>query len=373
MVNPRWRAVRKILCVRLDNIGDLLMTTPALRALKERFPQAEIVLLTSQVGSRIAPLVPVIDRWIVYDAPWVKTYAEPPKGESVHQMVEQLKAEQFDAAVIFTVYSQNPLPAALLTFMADIPLRLGYSHHNPYELLTDWVPDREPEKEIKHEVQRQLDLVATIGATTAIPTLALGVEERFRQRARAAVQTAGVAPNEPWLVLHPGVSEERRRYSAWGFGETGKRLSQRLNCRILVTGAAHEQALAEQVAAHIGPAAVSLAGQLALPEFVGLLAETSVLISNNSGPVHMAAALGTPLVDLYATTNPQHTPWLVDHKVLYFDTECKACARGLCTVDHGLRQYVQPQDIVQATLTLLIETNQIIPEGGEWRWRKLMC
>lgn len=242
--------VRKILAVRLDNMGDLLMTTPALRALKERFPNAELVLLTSKMASALAPFVPVIDRWLVYDAPWVKTYAEAPTGASVMAMAVQLQQEQFDLAVIFTVYSQNPLPAALLTFMAGIPLHLGYSHENPYNLLTHWFPDPEPQKVIKHEVQRQLDLVARIGAVTATPTLALNVDAAARLRTLALLQSLGLRqdasaaagePAEPWLLIHPGVSEERRRYHGWGFAEAGKRLSRQLGWRILVSGAPEER------------------------------------------------------------------------------------------------------------------------------------
>ncbi len=377
-----FAGVHKILAVRLDNMGDLLMTTQALRALQERFPAAELVLLTSQTASALAPYVPVIDRWLVYDAPWVKTYAEAPTGAGVMALAEQLQNERFDLAVIFTVYSQNPLPAALLTLMAGIPLRLGYSHENPYHLLTHWFPDPEPQKVIKQEVQRQLDLVARIGAVTTTPTLALKVDDAARQRTQALLQSLGlhqgaaagepVEPSEPteaWLLLHPGVSEERRRYHAWGFAEAGKRLSRQLGWRILVSGGPEERALAAQVAGAIGEAAVNLAGELSLAEFIALVAVAPLLITNNSGPVHIAAALGTPVVDLYATTNPQHTPWLVDHRVLYFDTTCKACERGICTTPyHGQQRYLQPQEIVQAALALLTEV-QGLPNAHQGAMR----
>lgn len=118
--------------------------------------------------------------------------------------------------------------------------------------------------------------------------------------------------------------------------------------------------MAAQVAGAIGEAAVNLAGELTLAEFIALVEAAPLLITNNSGPVHIAAALGTPVVDLYATTNPQHTPWLVDHRVLYFDTTCKACERGICTTPHhGQQRAIQPQKIVQAALALLAETERL--------------
>ena len=161
-----WEAARNILCVRLDALGDVLMTTPAIRALKERPAGRRATLLTSSAGASIARLVPEIDEVLVYDAPWVK--ATPPREgpPADAAMIECLRAKRFDAAVVFTVYSQNPLPAALACYLAAIPLRLAHCRENPYQLLTDWVREPEPERIVRHEVRRQLDLVAEVGAAT---------------------------------------------------------------------------------------------------------------------------------------------------------------------------------------------------------------
>ena len=109
--------------------------------------------------------MPVIDEVIVYDAPWVKNDVVVNDSKREYAMVRKLRRQRFDAAVIFCVFSQNPLPAAFLCHLADIPLRLAYCRENPYKILTDWVPDPEPKKFIRHEVERQLDLVKTIGCT----------------------------------------------------------------------------------------------------------------------------------------------------------------------------------------------------------------
>lgn len=348
--------IRKILCVRVDNIGDVLMTTPALRALKQHF-DAEITLLASAAGSDVAPFIPEIDRVVTFDAPWVKTYAAPPTSRSTLAMAERLRAERFDAAVIFSVYSQNPLPAAMLTFLAEIPLRLGHSHENPYDLLTHWVPDPEPQKFIRHEVRRQLDLVAHLGAVTEDERLSLRPNLAAQTRVRQMLAAHHVDLTQPWLILHPGVSEERRRYRAAGYASAGQRISQYLGCRILVTGIAAEEEIVHRVAQDIGPAAIPLAGAFSLEEFISLLDMAPMLITNNTGPVHMAAALGTPVVDVYAATNPQHTPWQTPHRVLTFDVACKACARNICAEDHsGDRREVSPQEIVRAAVELWAET-----------------
>jgi ADP-heptose:LPS heptosyltransferase len=151
---------KKILCVRLDNMGDIIMSSPAISALKTTF-DAEITLLTSSMGAAITDFVPDIDHTIVFDVPWVKS--DKPAAD-YHEVVKDLKSRGFDMAVIFTVFSQNPLPAAMLVFLAGIPVRVSYCRENPYDLLTHWYPDQEPYSIIRHQVDRDMDLVRFMGA-----------------------------------------------------------------------------------------------------------------------------------------------------------------------------------------------------------------
>src|SRR3954452_9128126 len=178
-----WHQCRNILCIRADNMGDLIMTTPALRALKETFA-CRITVLTSQMGNVITPFIPEIDEVIAYDLPWIKTNASV-HPETLLPLIEKIKEHHFDGAIIFTVYSQNPLPSAMLAFMAGIPKRLAYCRENPYNLLTDWIPEKEPLNYIRHQVQRDLDLVAAIGATTNNDLLIIHAEENAFQSAYA--------------------------------------------------------------------------------------------------------------------------------------------------------------------------------------------
>src|SRR5690606_5258038 len=134
-----------------DTIGHVLMTTPALRPLKESLPGARLTLLTSPIGGQVAALVPDIDELTDYEAPWMKAAGEA-VAESDRRALEDVASRSFDAAVIFTVYSQNPLPAALFCHLAGIPRRLAHCRENPYRLLTDWVPEPEPQEGVRHEV-----------------------------------------------------------------------------------------------------------------------------------------------------------------------------------------------------------------------------
>src|SRR5690606_20471155 len=146
---------RKILCVRLDNMGDVLMSTPAMRALKYAHPGRHLTLLASAAGAGLAPFLPDIDEVIAYDAPWVKNGQDDMAADA--DMIQALRQARFDAAVIFTVYSQSPLPAALMCRLAGIPLVLAYCRENPYRLLSHWEPETEPGLAPRHEARRQLD------------------------------------------------------------------------------------------------------------------------------------------------------------------------------------------------------------------------
>lgn len=356
----RWQKAKNILCVRLDSLGDVLMTTPAIRALKEGGAERRITLLTSDSGSRVAPLIPEVDATIVYDPPWMKASQPPLNSEPEFGMIERLKKSNFDGAVIFTTFSQSPLPAALMAFMADIPLRLAYCRENPYYLLTDWVPETEHfgQPGIRHEARRQLDLVASVGSSTADERISLQVSQKAIETVRGVLSGICLDANKPWLILHPGATAPSRRYPAEGFARAAKILSSVYGFQVLFTGTEPETELVESIRASMESDSFSLVGKLDLREFSALIALAPVLISNNTGPVHIAAALGTPVVDLYALTNPQHTPWMVPHRTLFHDVPCKFCYKSICPMGHhDCLRLVHPQAVVTAALELLEEVN----------------
>ncbi|MBS7565004.1 glycosyltransferase family 9 protein [Mucilaginibacter sp. Bleaf8] len=324
MIN-NWSACKNILVIRPDNMGDLLMTTPAIRALKETF-DAKITVLTSAMAAGIARQIPEIDDVITFDVPWIKTTQV--NGEAaVLDVVAQLKEKAFDAAVIFTVYSQNPMPTVMLAYLAGIPLRLAYCRENPYQLLTNWVPDKEPYDLIRHQVRRDLDLVTAVGAVTNSERLSLDVPGVWPQVAQK-LQALEVDTHKPWLLMHPGVSEPKREYPADKWAKAARQVVDELGYQVLLTGAASEQALAQNIQHMAGQGVYSVAGQFKLDEFAALIKQAPMLVSVNTGTIHIAAATGTPTVVLYALTNPQHTPWRVACKVLPFSIPAEAQSKN---------------------------------------------
>lgn len=352
MTSEAWDRARRILAVRLDGAGDVIMTTPALRALAEGGPEGtEVTLLTSRAGGAVAPLIPELHDVIEYAAPWVKASGQSDVPHHL-AMIEEIAGQGFDAAVVFTVYSQNPLPAAHFCFLAGIPLRLAHCRENPYQLLTDWVPETEPHQHVRHEVQRQLDLVASVGRKPHDLRLGLRVPDEARRRVAALLEGRGLT-GTTWAVMHVGATAASRRYPATQFAEVARTLAADYGWRLLFTGSTEERPLIEAVQAESGVSSLSLGGELSLAELAALIEAAPMLISNNTAPVHIAAAVGTPVVDLYALTNPQHTPWMVPNRVLSRDVPCRNCYKSVCPFGHQrCLTEVEPGEVVDAALEL---------------------
>jgi ADP-heptose:LPS heptosyltransferase len=365
-----WHLKRRLLCVRLDSAGDVLMTSPALAALKEAVPGRRLTLLTSPSGACAARLVPAVDEIIELDAPWMKTTRADPAGDRA--LIERLAAGKYDGAVIFTVYSQSPLPAAYLVYLAGIRHCLAHCRENPYRLLSDWISDPEPQQRVRHEVRRQLDLVATIGAVPRSDRLALAIPQVARRRAAAALATLEVPRDGPLVVAHVGATAQSRRYPPLKFAAALDRIVEEQHAHVVLTGDASEAQLVELVRGAMNASAYTLAGCLTFAELAAVIEAADVLVSNNTAPVHVAAAVGTPVVDLYALTNPQHIPWRVPHKVLYRDVPCRYCYKSVCPAGHHeCLAGVSPAEVAAAVRSLLDRTfepvrapRDVLPAGA---------
>ena len=351
-----WREARNILVVRLDNLGDVVMTTPALTAIRHAAPDVRLTLLTSRAGAAARQHLPVIDDAIVYGAPWVKGAPSSPRGLQADQrMISRLARERFDAAIIFTVCTQSALPAAMLCRLAGIPLRLAHSRENPYDLLTDWVHDTEVcETGMRHEVERQLALVRSVGFHADDEHLLFRYRVNDVLNMRRKFEQAGGDLRRPYVVVHPGASAASRRWPAARFGTAADAIAATTDCQVVFTGGRGEDALVAEAQAGMHQPGFSLAGQLTLGELAALIAGAQVTLCNNSGPAHIAAAVGAPVVVLYALTNPQHTPWKGKSRVLNHDVPCRNCLKSACPdAQHPCLNLVQSDEVSDAALEMI--------------------
>jgi lipopolysaccharide heptosyltransferase II len=365
MSTPQWSEARRILCVRLDTLGDVLMCTPAMRALREQRPGRSLTMLTSGIGAAVARYIPEMDDTLIYRPPWMKH--DTVQGADYQlAMVRQLREAAFDAAVIFTTCTQSALPAAMLCYLAEIPLRLAHCRENPYDLLTDWVPETDLDARlgIRHEVQRQLDLVEAVGCRASHTRLSFRVPDSAKEEAGLMLAELGITPRQPWILMHPGASAASRRYPPRHWAALVRMVHQQLGLPVVLTGDDAEKTLIDEIRAQSGIAprdAVSLAGQLDLAQLAAVIQLASVAVSNNTGPAHIAAAVGTPIVDLYALTNPQHTPWQVESRVLYHDVPCRYCYKSTCPQGHhACLEQLEPAEVLAAIQELLSPGNGVL-------------
>ena len=350
-----WRGVRRLLAVRVDNLGDVLMTTPALAAAAQSLPGVEIALLGGPRAGALAPHLSMVREIIPARVPWMPGEVDP--GDE-HMLVERLADGRFDAAVIFTVCTQSALPAAMLCRLAGIPLRLAHVRENPYGLLSDWVPETDLVlADARHEVRRQLDLVGHVGWRTTDERLHFALRQPDVARIDAWLDGEWMEQGErPLVVVHVGASAPSRRWPAERFGQVADVLAYEQGARIVFTGGLDEAGLVAAARECMKQPSHSLVGRLTLGQLGALIARADLLVGNNSGPAHLAAALGTPVVDVYALTNPQHTPWQVPSRVLSRDVDCRGCLKSRCPQGHHrCIADIAPGEAVDAALSLLCQ------------------
>jgi ADP-heptose:LPS heptosyltransferase len=314
-----WQDCKNILIIRPDDMGDLIMSSPAIRAVKESFG-CKITVLTTPLASEAARLIPEIDETIIATVPWVKADNVFSQEELV-RLTEYLSSLNFDGCIIFTVYSQNPLPSALLAWMAKIPGRLAYCRERPYNLLTDWIPDREPYSYIIHQVERDLQLVKHIGATTNDDRIMLQILEDSCYSAEQKLKK--LVPEEDFIIVHAGVSELKRAYPFEKWVDLCRTIIADFDIPIVFTGSINEKPLTDRLHLEVGEKSYSLAGQFNIPELAAVIKKCRLFISVNTGPVHLAAGLRKPVIVLYAQSNPQHKPWRTPSKVFEFSVDPK--------------------------------------------------
>ena len=329
----------RTLAVRLDSLGDVLVTGPAIRALAAG--STSVTVLCGPRGRAAAELLPGVDDLLCWRSPWIDPEPAPVDPGEVRALTGELAKRRFDRAVVFTSFHQSPLPTALVCRMAGIPWVGAISEDYPGSLL-----------DVRHRVdgdlpepERALSLAAACGAT--LP----GADD-----GRLALRAGAVAPTdlgEGYVVLHPGTSVPARAWLPAGFRRTAELLEE-AGHRVVVTGAPDEQELTAYVSGHSG--ARDLGGRTDVAGLAGVLAGARVVVVGNTGPAHLAAAVGTPVVSLFAPTVPRArwAPYGVPLVVLGDqDAPCRDTRASRCPVPgHPCLASVTPDDVVAAVATL---------------------
>jgi ADP-heptose:LPS heptosyltransferase len=353
-----WRGLDRLLVVRPDNLGDVLLTTPALAAVRAAAPRARIDLLVSPAGAAAAELLPDVDETVVAQVSWQRI--GPSTGPPDAELVAELARRGYDAAVLLTSFSQSPWPGAYACQLAGIPVRAGLSKEFGGAALTHWVPAPD---DALHQVDRSLHLLGRLGVPARGSALHVRVPADGRDAARSALAAAGLDPDAAHAVLLPGASCAARRYPAARFREVAGRLAG-AGLPVAVCGPRGERDLVAEVADG-QPGVVGMAGALDVPGLAGLLAGARVAVANNSGGMHLADAVGTPSVVLFAGTEllEQFRPRSGPAAVLGVPTTCSPCRQFSCPFQHECLD-VPADAVVTAALDLAAARPATAGAGG---------
>ncbi len=352
-----WLAAKNILAVRLDNIGDVIMLGPALRAVKETVPRVRLTLLASPAGAAAAPLLPWIDEVIPWRSIWQDVgnrIAFDPKRE--RQLIDLLAERNFDAALIFTSFNQTPHTPGYACYLAGIPLRAGESKEFGGSTLTTALSGAADEL---HQVERNLRLIEYLGFVVRERQLTVAIPAAARQVVPALLTQAGLDPQRPYLLLHPGASAQARRYPVERFGAIARLLTRR-GWSVLVTGIAGEAALLEKMMDH-APNVHCLLGGTTLAEYTALVEQAALVICNDTLPMHLADAVATPAVILFSGTDyeAQWRPRATRHSLLRRHTSCHPCYLFECTIGQPCLD-IAPEEVVAAIETMLVDSGAVL-------------
>ncbi len=332
-----WPDLFRVLAVRLDNLGDVVMVTPALRALRAALaPGARLDLLASPAGAALAPLLEDVDEVHALRAVWQDADGRLPVDPARElAVVERLRG--YDAVVVFTSFAQSPWPAAYAAYLAGVPVRVGVSKEFGGSLLTHRLP---APPDSQHQTDRALALLASVGVPDRGRRLSLRVPDDARERAETVRREAGLPAT--YAVLAPGASCPSRRWAPERFAATARRLG----LPVAVVGTAEEAELVDRIT---GPGVVGLAGRLDVPALAALIAGAAVALTNNSGGMHLADAVGTPVVVLFAGTEDesQFAPRSVPARLLRVPTTCAPCRAFTCPYAHECLD-IAPETVADA-------------------------
>ncbi len=358
--------VKKILVRGTNWLGDAVMTIPAMLRLRESFPDAYITLLAPARAAEIFTGFPQVDEIILYRR------KEEGKKAFIETM-QRLRRERFDLAILF----QNAFEAALLTFLGRAKIRIGFDTQERRFLLTHKLNQPPPNR---HQTNDYLDLVIEA--------------ERICSRNKPQINTDQISenppnPSDPWsipvmtaqasqlssaskllhqfgiqnganklIVLNAGATNSRAK--CWPenyFAELADRIVNELDARIILIGAGAERENAERVIAQMKhPAnALNLAGKSTIPELIGILAKADLVITNDTGPAHVAAALSVPTLTIFGPTNEFETAPLGSRSELIRaeGIECERCMHPECPIDHRCMTRLTVDKVAEKSLSLL--------------------
>jgi heptosyltransferase-1 len=315
------RSEPRILLIKLSSLGDVIHTLPTLEALRSLYPQGHITWLVEDTNA------PVLAGHPALDEVWPVARPRLGKGrflENLQQAIRvarRLREEPFDLVIDL----QGLLKSAFWVALARGKRKLGYDRTREfsYLALTDRLAPFDPEA---HAVWRYLNLARHLGAPATPPRFRIGITQPDELR-----HLAPLKPGQPLAVLHPGARWPTKLWPAAHWARLAEWLARDRGFQVVITGSSGDQELAREIVALAEVPVLNLAGRTSLEELAALLQKAQVAVTTDTGPMHLACALGTPVVALFGPTAPWRTgPFGEGHAVVRLKIPCSPCFRRHC-------------------------------------------
>lgn len=316
------------------------MTVPALRALRRVLPDAHITLVSRPGTADIFIDADFVDEVLVYDRTGL--------GSAWNQ-VREWRRRRFDLALLF----QNAFEAAAIAFLARVPRRIGHAADGRGRLLTQAIPGP-TWKDERHEVFYYLNLVAELErllyGTSVVesnePRFALAVSVDRQHRAKEFLREHGLRPDAPLVLLCPGsINSRAKRWPAERYAAVADHFAA-AGARVALIGSPAELEVSDQVCKHARHRPIVLTGKTSVAEATAIISVADILITNDTGPAHIGAALGTPTLVIFGPTNPLATrPFAPNAEIIRHEPDCAPCMLRNCPIDHRCMTAISPEEV----------------------------
>lgn len=340
----------KVLIVRTDRIGDVILTIPVITELKRNISETKISFLIQSYTSGLVAHHPDLEKVLLYD--------ERGPRKSFLQMYREIRAEEYE----YVVLVHPTFRLALLMFLARIPMRIG-TGYRWYSLLFNKRIYEHRKTAEKHEAEYNLSLLRALGCELVDPPKPeLHIGSKAVQRVDRLRREFKLSDSDTVVILHPGSGGSTRDWPAHRFGELASRLVDE-GCKVAITGGKGEDKLVEVVAKAARSKAMTFVDSFSLEELAEFIRRAQLFVSNSTGPLHIAAAVGTPVIGFYppilACSSKRWGP-LADRKVIFepMSKDCPRCKGQKCQ-GNDCMSLIKTDDVFSAARSLLEERTPV--------------
>jgi len=335
--------MNRILIVNVNWVGDVLFSTPLIRAVREKFPDAYIACMVAPRCKEILELNPRLNEVIIYDEGGAH---KGPFGKL--RLIFYLRSKRFDTAILL----HRSMTRALIAFLAGIPKRIGYYTRKQRYLLTEAVDI--PSEEM-HRADFFLNLGRSLGVSVKDRDYEFFISDKDRESARNILAAEGIMPGDKTVAINPGGNWDPKRWPKENFALLADKIAEKFNARIIITGAKKDTGLAGAISSKMGQRPAITCGKTSLRELAAIFERAGLVISNDSGPLHIAVSMGARAVALFGPTSPCITGPLGKGAfvVLRGDVGCEIPCYDLSCGDHRCMNAITVEGALEAAGKLL--------------------